>query len=113
LVSNALTLPTFGYYEDADSDGYLSIYDCDDTDPALNPDTLWYVDADGDSISSGSTLTQCADPGADWYLSGDLDANTGDCDDTDPGVYPGNIEICDAIDNDCDGLIDDDDSYVT
>ena len=29
-----------------------------------------------------------------------------DCDDTNPNLFPGNVESCDGVDNDCDGLVD-------
>ena len=29
-----------------------------------------------------------------------------DCDDSDPSAYPGNVETCDGVDNDCDSLVD-------
>ena len=30
----------------------------------------------------------------------------GDCDDTNPDIYPGQLESCDGVDNDCDGMVD-------
>ena len=42
-----------------------------------------------------------ADADGDFYT-----VNGGDCDDSDASVSPGTLEVCDGIDNDCDGAID-------
>ena len=48
----------------------------------------------------------CTDGDGDGYGTG-VDCLGPDCDDTDPGVNPGEVEACDdGIDNNCDGQID-------
>lgn len=77
--------------------------DCDDNDNALSIVQTWYKDADNDGYSDGTTLTQCDQP-TGYKLSTDLTATNGDCNDTNAAVNPGATEICDGIDNDCDGV---------
>jgi len=98
--------------------------DCDDTDVDVNPDAMeicdgvdnncdgeedeglsqtWYVDTDADGFGDeDNSLEACTQPMG--YVSQDTD-----CDDGDANVSPSSVEICDEIDNDCDGLVDDDD----
>jgi len=108
---------------DADGDGYRSDIDCDDNNATVHPDaaeicdgedndcdgevdedgeTIWYADGDGDGYGDdGSTEQGCGQPKG--YV-----AKGGDCDDADPTVYPGAEEVCDGLDNDCDGDTDED-----
>ena len=60
----------------------------------------YYADADGDGFGDPAiSRFQCVRP------RGFVLDNT-DCDDTNPFSFPGNVEVCDGIDNDCDGEID-------
>ncbi|MFT4978829.1 MAG: hypothetical protein ACI8S6_004739 [Myxococcota bacterium] len=56
------------------------------------------TDTDTGSVDSGTTEVTDAD--------GDGSAADVDCDDTDAEVYPGATEVCDEIDNNCDGVVD-------
>lgn len=69
------------------------------------PET-YYRDKDGDGFGNASeSVSSCSFPGG--YV---LD-NT-DCNDSDESIYPGSIEVCDNVDNDCDGQIDQADADV-
>jgi hypothetical protein len=66
---------------DADGDGLAAVFeDCDDSAAACTDDC---DDADGDGV-------RICD---------------GDCDDTDARAHPGAVEVCDALDTDCDGVL--------
>lgn len=43
---------------------------------------------------------------------GDPDSCGDDCDDTNENAFPGNPEVCDGADNDCNGVIDDNANFV-
>ncbi len=106
-----------------DGDGFcVSDGDCDDNNPAVNPDaeeicdgndnncngeidengeTVYYEDADNDGFGDRNASVMACDPESGWVANGD------DCDDDESTVYPGADEVCDGLDNDCNGIIDD------
>jgi len=106
---------------DGDGDGYASDLDCNDADPAVNPgatevcngvddncdgnidegvQTTFYADADGDGFGDvASTTLACEVPTG--YVT---DAT--DCNDANALVYPGATEVCNGVDDNCDGNID-------
>jgi len=86
--------------------------DCDDgdicTDDVCDPKTgicsneLAVHDNDHDGFNGPREGTKVGDP----------DACGDDCDDTNPNAFPGNTEVCDGADNDCNGIVDDNASFV-
>jgi large repetitive protein len=76
--------------------------DCDSAvdEPDAADATTWYHDDDGDGFGdAGDAITQCLQP-----IDHVTDAT--DCDDDDASVNPGADELCDGVDNDCAGDID-------
>ncbi len=97
--------------------------DCDDSDPETHPSAdercdgldndcdervdnspidaaFWYPDLDADSYGDSGAVTSGCDAPLGYVTV------FGDCDDSEPEAFPGNPELCDGIDNDCDGVVD-------
>lgn len=62
--------------------------------------TAYYTDNDGDGYGTGEPQYGC-EP-----IEGLVDLD-GDCDDTNAAINPGAAEVCDNLDNDCNGQADD------
>jgi hypothetical protein len=86
--------------EDNDCNGYV-----DADDPAI-VFTTWYVDVDEDGYGDSGTATDTCDPKPGYVTP------SGDCDDGAYLVSPARDEYCDGVDNDCDGSVDEIETYV-
>ncbi len=98
--------------------------DCDDSDPDIHPGapefcdgvdqdcdgtaddgavdaTAWWPDLDNDSYGSASSPATFACTAPPGHVG-----SSDDCDDGDSSSYPGAPELCDGLDNDCDGFAD-------
>lgn len=59
-----------------------------------------FVDADGDQYGTGTPTAENGNCPAGTTPRGD------DCDDTNPNVHPGMAEVCNGVDDNCDGKVD-------
>ncbi len=88
--------PSATEYCDGDDDNCNGVVDEDSAADALT----WYADSDNDGFGDPvSPTVTCYQP------SGSVSDNT-DCDDAAAASYPGNVEVCDGADNNCDGQVD-------
>ncbi len=107
---------------DLDGDGYSAADgDCNDLDSSRHPGRdevcdgvdnncndeidegvvpTWYLDYDSDGFGGSSFTYEGCEPLEGYVATAD------DCDDASALVFPGAAEICDELDNDCNGVTD-------
>ena len=84
---------------DDDGDGYSeNDGDCDDNDASVSPGSPEVMGDGIDQDCDGIDLDDADEDG--WDASSD-------CDDSDPTIYPSATEMCNGLDNDCNGAVDD------
>ncbi len=111
---------------DADSDGHADAAcvdatgrplgdDCDDSDATRHPGAEEVCDSDGVDEDCDPSTVGGRDDDRDGGISSACCNVTAysrqcgtDCDDTNPAIGPDAEEVCDGLDNDCDGHIDED-----
>ncbi len=105
--------------------------DCDDTNPSIRPGQAetcngidddcdgtpdngipfqdFYVDADGDGFGAATSAPVHS---CQTTVQGRV-SNPGDCNDADPTIKPGAVELCNKADDNCDGQMDNGIAFVS
>ena len=76
-------------------------------DGSCTEPTIWYYDADGDGYGDDTISSLVCNQPSNFV------AINGDCMPLDNAIYPGVSEVCDGIDNNCDGQIDEGFAQIT
>ena len=98
---------------DLDGDGYDLDFaggsDCDDSNSDKFQYLQGYTNNDGDEFGTGELIPICSG----IKLPEGYSEIGGDCNDNNYNINPNALEICDGLDNDCDGLINEGDVCKT
>jgi hypothetical protein len=124
LAGNAMAQDSYSFTTttcvDADSDGYCSLTDCNDSNPTINPgasETCDGVDndCDGQTDENFSDLGSFCTEGIGLCQASGIMVCTADKSGTECNATPGEPmeEVCDHLDNNCDGQIDEGCSVCT
>jgi hypothetical protein len=120
--ADVLMSVVFADNQDPDGDTFGPSCDCDNSDASMHPGAAEICDGK-DNDCDGTLPTAEVDDDSDQYVectidSGGWDGDVGviggdDCDDNASNNFPGNAEICDGADNDCDTVADNGLPFIT
>ena len=118
--TSVIVSPLVNYYADTDNDGYGSSSatalvtcsnpgagystdntDCNDNDISVHVTQQYYIDGDLDGYGSANTAMVCSAT----VTAGYANSNT-DCNDVNIAVHPGAADVCNSLDDNCDGITD-------
>ena len=96
---------------DGDGDGSLSCVDCDDANATNFPTNSEICDGADNDCNQLADFGNPGSLGLEEDGDGDGWAACADCDDGDSSNFPGNVELCDGQDNNCNNIADFDPIY--
>ncbi len=113
---------------DLDNDGFTDLEDCDDNNAAINPAAdeicdgidnncnvdidegllnIYFADLDLDGFGDPLNSTELC------QLTEGYTEDNSDCDDSNSSIFPGSIEICNDLDDNCDDAVDNGLNFIT
>ena len=97
-------------WPESDSGTWSTVSFEDDT-LTIKPAGMWTVGGQTLSVTIADMLGNSKTILLNYMITTDADADgvtaaAGDCDDSDASIYPGATEVCDGVDNNCDGAAD-------
>ncbi len=95
-------------FRDAEEDGYTENEDCNDLRPDIYPGAEEVCDGVDNNCDTevDEGCASCTDADQDGFYAQSGCTTAVDCDDSNPAINPIATEVCDGIDNDCDGGVD-------
>jgi len=101
-------LGTIAICPDNDNDGFTMATDCNDNNPNVHPGATELCNGIDDNCNGtvDEGCSTCTDADADGYKAQASCGTLVDCNDTNATIHPGATELCNGVDDNCNGTTD-------